>query len=171
MNLLRCPFCGGKAHTLSQYAANPSHVNVVCENCGANTGIRGNKENAENAWNRRAIFSESHKRPEYIQNPDDIKIYEDMKFIYIIIHLDIQNDRLVKPESLKWRCDTFTDENSGYAEEFRYITLADISEQILKTGYNSTILVVTEDPLDGNIYRYGNCGEFWERVGRMCGYA
>lgn len=33
------------------------------------------------------------------------------------------------------------------------------------------ILVITEYGLEGYVYRYGNHGDYWEKVGETCGYA
>ena len=34
-----------------------------------------------------------------------------------------------------------------------------------------TILVIAENPTDGVVYRYGNHGAYWEKIGTTCGYA
>lgn len=61
-----------------------------------------------------------------------------------------------------------------------FITLQEISDkwgttevefQGKKEKYRQLILVIAEAPLSGAIYRYGNHGDYWELVGRMCGYA
>ncbi len=31
--------------------------------------------------------------------------------------------------------------------------------------------VISETPISGTIYRYGNHGQFWEKIGKTCGYA
>ncbi len=36
---------------------------------------------------------------------------------------------------------------------------------------DSTILLITESPLNGRIYQFGNHGEFWEEHGSTRGYA
>lgn len=46
------------------------------------------------------------------------------------------------------------------------ITLAEISE-----GYPRVRLVIYETALSGEVYRYGNHGEAWERVGSTVGFA
>lgn len=33
------------------------------------------------------------------------------------------------------------------------------------------IIIISETPLEGKVYRYGNHGPFWEKIGRTCGYA
>jgi Lar family restriction alleviation protein len=54
IHLLPCPFCGGKAMYSKYQTYAFGHTVVTCEKCGAcidNTELR---ENAVNAWNRRA---------------------------------------------------------------------------------------------------------------------
>lgn len=41
----------------------------------------------------------------------------------------------------------------------------------IPTKKHDTVLVITECPLRGEVYRYGNHGQFWERIGKTCGYA
>lgn len=54
-------------------------------------------------------------------------------------------------------------------------SLAEIFEQakLPKIGNRSvgTILVIYENISFGEIYRFGNGGEYWELVGETCGYA
>lgn len=46
------------------------------------------------------------------------------------------------------------------------ITLKSIHEK-----YGKVHLVISESPLSGKVYRYGNHGEFWEEIGQTEGYA
>lgn len=46
------------------------------------------------------------------------------------------------------------------------VTLADIKVQ--STG---TTIVISENALGGAVYKHGNHGPFWEKIGRTCGYA
>lgn len=39
------------------------------------------------------------------------------------------------------------------------------------TERKGTILIVAENPTDGVVYRYGNHGAYWEKIGETCGYA
>lgn len=43
-------------------------------------------------------------------------------------------------------------------------------DKIETKGVNS-IIVISENPLGGKVYRYGNHGKFWEQIGTVCGYA
>ena len=49
--LKHCPFCGRKAE-ISKYGL--SSYSVVCENCGAEAPARLSRDEAIDAWNRRA---------------------------------------------------------------------------------------------------------------------
>lgn len=53
--VLRCPMCGGDAHT---YSVMPNAAiiewRVTCRSCGAESGICDTKKSAIAAWNRRA---------------------------------------------------------------------------------------------------------------------
>ena len=64
---------------------------------------------------------------------------------------------------------------SGVAElygDLDTITLKDCRETAVQRGYKGgTITVIAENPLDGNIYRYGNHGDYWECIGEVFGYA
>ena len=33
------------------------------------------------------------------------------------------------------------------------------------------IIVISEAPLGGEVYRYHNRGKYWEQIGTVCGYA
>ena len=46
------------------------------------------------------------------------------------------------------------------------ITLADI--EAADTGVT---IVISENALEGKVYKYGNHGQFWEKIGKTCGYA
>ena len=61
------------------------------------------------------------------------------------------------------------DSDEPTAERIMYdsvLTLNDIDV----SGKGVTI-VISEDALKGSVYRYGNHGPFWEKVGKTCGYA
>ena len=45
-----------------------------------------------------------------------------------------------------------------------------ISLDELREKYNAYI-VISESWLSGNVYRYGNHGEFWEKIGQTIGFA
>lgn len=52
------------------------------------------------------------------------------------------------------------------------ITLDECFHIALGLGYAHGVLtVIEESPLTGAIYRYGNHGASWEKVGENCGYA
>lgn len=51
INLLMCPFCGGKAGILTW----SDNFQAVCKSCGATSGHqKKNSKDAEKAWNTRA---------------------------------------------------------------------------------------------------------------------
>ena len=110
-------------------------------------------------------FGESHNIGLYeqIQNPEKVRIYaQDYISTVNIMCYDLP----VPLSSLKWK-----EERPEHAPEdvFMWLSLADIAKQ---TGDGRGIITVTvEGPLDGIIYRYGNHGDSWEIVGRLCGYA
>lgn len=49
------------------------------------------------------------------------------------------------------------------------LTLADIRNSV--DSSKRCITVITEWPLEGYVYRYGNHGDYWEKIGETCGYA
>jgi len=51
---------------------------------------------------------------------------------------------------------------------FSKITLDEIADQV---GRQGVIHVIEDNPLNGNIYTYGNHGDFWEKTGELIGYA
>lgn len=70
---------------------------------------------------------------------------------------------IVGLDELKWRID-------GGCEEF--LTLKDISEQLIKLGYGRTYYVWYETGLRGVIYQYGNYEPpTWVQHGTTKGYA
>lgn len=106
-----------------------------------------------------------------IDNPEKVALYDEMANIIILVHdaENFPNEKVVKLNELKWRKDEYVGKEFG--EEFMYITLADISNQITEKGYNLSIMVIYETGLDGTIYRYGNHGDYWEIVGQLAGWA
>ena len=106
---------------------------------------------------------------ERVENPDKLRIYGE-DFISTVLILNTPSDftlekQIVELASLKWH-----EERQESADDlvFKYLTLDEIAEQV---GRNGTIMLIVEDPIEGTIYRYGNHGNFWEIVGRMCGYS
>ena len=110
-------------------------------------------------------FVESHNICLYekIPNPEKVRVYAQdyMSNVNIICY-----DLPVPLSSLKWK-----EERPEHAPEdvFMWLSLADIAKQI--GNERGIITVIVEGPLDGIIYRYGNHGDTWEIVGRLCGYA
>lgn len=49
------------------------------------------------------------------------------------------------------------------------VTLQEIKMQ--QKNCEGTILVVAENPFEGTVFKYGNHGDFWEKIGETCGYA
>lgn len=100
---------------------------------------------------------------EQIQNPEKVRVYAQdyMSTVNIMC-----NDLPVPLSSLKWK-----EERPEHDPEdvFMWLSLADIAKQIVDGS--GIITVTVEGPLDGIIYRYGNHGDSWEIVGRLCGYA
>lgn len=110
-------------------------------------------------------FVESHNIGLYeqIPNPEKVRVYAQDYVSTLIILL---NELPVALSSLKWREDK--PEIAG-GDSFLWLSLLDISKQI---GVNAGIIdLIVEGPLDGVHYRYGNHGDTWEIVGRLCGYA
>lgn len=106
-----------------------------------------------------------------VDNPDEVILYDEMSSIIILVHdaENFPNEKVVKLNDLKWRKDGIAENEVG--EEFMYITLADISNQITAKGYDGSIMVIYETGLDGTIYRYGNHGDYWEIVGQLAWWA
>lgn len=51
-------------------------------------------------------------------------------------------------------------------------TFDEVLEVAKKNGFeNGTILLVAESPLNGTVYRYGNYGDYWAKIGETMGYA
>ena len=106
-----------------------------------------------------------------IDNPEKVALYDEMANIIVLVHdaENFPNEKVVKLNDLKWRKDGIAENEFG--EEFMYITLADISNQITAKGYDGSIMVIHEKGLDGTIYRYGNHGDYWEIVGQLAGWS
>lgn len=51
-------------------------------------------------------------------------------------------------------------------------TFDEVLEVARNNGFeNGTILLVAESPLNGTVYRYGNYGDYWVKIGETMGYA
>lgn len=72
------------------------------------------------------------------------------------------------PAAVKWRQDDESYETAEVCDgEPDFITLNEIAEQFP----DQMITVIIDDPLDGEIYNYGNAGKKWLRIGTTGGYA
>lgn len=72
------------------------------------------------------------------------------------------------PADVKWRQDDDSYETAELCDcEADYITLDELAEQFPK----KQITVIIDDPLDGEIWNYGNAGKKWLRIGITGGYA
>lgn len=72
------------------------------------------------------------------------------------------------PADVKWRQDDESYETAELCDcEADYITLDELAEQFPK----KQITVIIDDPLDGEIWNYGNAGKRWIRIGITGGYA
>lgn len=54
---------------------------------------------------------------------------------------------------------------------FEMLTLKEIADQVIEKYKLPSITVITDSPMHGTIYHYGNHGDCWEKVGETCGYA
>ena len=145
--------------------------NVRCLNCGCRTKHFENLEDAVKAWNARTFTLYEEKRfPKQVENPELVQFWNDMTSVRVIIHNDLYTDTLV--QDLKWNTHELQNDDGQVYETMDFISLAEIAEQIEARGYDSSILVIAEDPMRGTVYRYGNYSDrCWEEVGWMCGYA
>ncbi|MBP1591516.1 hypothetical protein [Ruminococcus sp.] len=72
------------------------------------------------------------------------------------------------PADVKWRQDDESYETAELCDcEADYITLDELAEQFPK----KQITVIIDDPLNGEIWNYGNAGKMWLRIGITGGYA
>ena len=72
------------------------------------------------------------------------------------------------PAAVKWRQDDESHETAEICDgEPDFITLNELAEQFPK----KQITVIIDDPLDGEIWNYGNAGKKWLRIGTTGGYA
>lgn len=100
---------------------------------------------------------------EQIVDPENVLIYaQDYVSIVSISCYDLP----IPLSSLQWKEER---PNQAGGDVFLWLSLADIARQIAQEY--GLITVIVESPLAGIIYRYGNHGDKWEIVGRMCGYA
>ena len=97
-----------------------------------------------------------------IDNPDEIILYDCDASIVILV-CDEQNplEKNVFPSNMLKFCGD---------EQGMHLTLAAISRQLLAVGVQGAIMVIYETGLSGTVYRYGNHGPFWERVGLLAGW-
>lgn len=51
------------------------------------------------------------------------------------------------------------------------IFIGDMPLSKIRAHRGSRIIVIAESPMDGEVYRYGNHGDYWEQIGTTCGYA
>ena len=71
---------------------------------------------------------------------------------------------------LKWNKVPASESETGEDEE--YLTLGEISAQLTEMmGMSVVATVIENNPSQSYIYQYGNHGESWYNLGRVCGYA
>ena len=74
----------------------------------------------------------------------------------------------LSPADVKWRQDDDSYETAELCDcDADYITLDELAEQFPDT----LITVIIDDPLNGEIWNYGNAGKMWIRIGITGGYA
>lgn len=56
----------------------------------------------------------------------------------------------------------------NYGLKGKGFTLSDINKRYEE---EKQILVITECGIGGSVYRYGNHGDYWEKIGETIGYA
>lgn len=101
--------------------------------------------------------------PTKIDNPQDIRIYKQDYVSHATVFLHDENCEWQNvTNKLEWHSDWFE------GDEFIWLHLDEIAEQLSEV---KVIMVMVEDPLNGVIYEYGNHGDYWEEVGKLCGYA
>lgn len=59
----------------------------------------------------------------------------------------------------------------GKKTDVAYFTRDDLTLDNIETSGANFIIVISEKPLGGEVYRYHNHGKFWEQIGTVCGYA
>ena len=111
------------------------------------------------------------KIPVTIENPDEVVLCDEFANIIILVH-DEQHpfeEKVFQKNLLKWQADDYSEKE--YGEQFMSITLGSISRQLSAIGVTGSIMVIYESGLDGTVYRYGNHGDYWERIGKLAGWA
>lgn len=81
--------------------------------------------------------------PKKIENPRDVQLYDSITII------------------------RYFEKNTDVAH---FVGL-DLNLDNIETQGASYITVIAESPLHGEVYRYGNNGDFWEQIGKVSGYA
>ena len=105
--------------------------------------------------------------PKKIDNPEMTGIYDSVTLIYHTYE-GYDDHNLAVPKS---HCYEYVvDEYSNPLEEPE--TLAQV-ETWFRNRYGKMLhcMVIAELGLHGEIYRWGNHGDWWEQVGETCGYA
>ena len=71
-----------------------------------------------------------------------------------------------------WKEDNSNYYERIYVQDEDSLTLKDCYNLAVKNGFTKGIItVLAERPLSGDVYRYGNYGDYWTRIGRLAGYA
>ena len=125
------------------------------------------KELRETEWKEDHSFG----MLEPVENPDEVVLYDEMASIIILVR-DEQHpfeEKVFPKNLLKWHTDEYAEKE--YGEQFMSITLGSISRQLTAIGVTGSIIVLYETGLDGTVYRYGNHGDYWERIGKLAGWA
>ena len=125
------------------------------------------KELRETEWKEDHSFGQL----EPVENPDEVVLYDEMANIIILVH-DEQHpfeEKVFPNNLLKWQADENAEKE--YGEQFMSITLGSISRQLSAIGVTGSIMVIYESGLDGTVYRYGNHDDYWERIGKLAGWA
>lgn len=103
-----------------------------------------------------------------IKNCDDVEIMDEG--VTIIAYNENYQKVIVRESDLNWR-NPFKEEDDYDIPLF--LTLKEISEQLLAMKYKSVFYVWYEMGLSGKIYQYGNYSDcpYWMEYGETIGYA
>ena len=107
--------------------------------------------------------------PKIIENPEEINVCVFDGVTCSGVYVGFPDSMRLITTELKWRVDETTSEM--VLIPCKELTLKEISDQVIEKYKSATVVVIINGLLHGEVYEYGNHGDYWEQIGVLSGYA
>ena len=120
-------------------------------------------------WKETMNYLPSGYSPKIIENPEEINVCVFDGVTCSGVYVGFPDSMRLITTELKWRVDETTSEM--VLIPCKELTLKEISDQVIEKYKSATVVVIINGLLHGEVYEYGNHGDYWEQIGVLSGYA